>query len=44
MHLVVLLGGLGGAVLALETQVLVDVELAEARVAGSEHGEADDNT
>lgn len=47
-HLVVLSRrggrGIGCAVLALKTQVLVNPELAGARVAGSEDGKSDDDT
>ena len=35
---------LGLAVLAAKTEVLVDLELAEAGVAGSENGETNDDT
>lgn len=43
--LVVLLGsGIRGSVLALEADGLVDEQVASDRVAGSEDGEANDNT
>jgi hypothetical protein len=35
--------GIGCAVLSLETQVLVNPELASARIAGSEHGKSDND-